>query len=95
MTRREWMSRVGAGVTAAALGSGQTQEAPGADARDADITLRIQEVELELDSRHSVKTIGYNGQAPGPLLRVREGRSIAVDVVNDTNADELVQQSRR
>ncbi|MBZ5608303.1 MAG: multicopper oxidase domain-containing protein [Acidobacteriia bacterium] len=90
MTRREWMSRVGAGVTAAALGSGQTQEAPGADARDADITLRIQEVELELDSRHSVKTIGYNGQAPGPLLRVREGRSIAVDVVNDTNADELV-----
>ena len=66
------------------------QAAPSADSTEADITLRIQELTLDLGPRHSVRTIGYNGQVPGPLLRVKEGKSIAVDVFNDTNDDELV-----
>jgi len=82
------MSLVAGGLASAAIP--RAQAAPSADSTDADITLRIQELTLDLGPRHSVRTIGYNGQVPGPLLRVKEGKSIAVDVFNDTNDDELV-----
>jgi len=45
---------------------------------------------LELAPKQIVKTIAYNGQVPGPLLRVPEGRPVTVDVINETNADEVV-----
>ena len=80
------MSWMGGGL-AAALSS---KTARPADAGPADITLHIQEMTLELGPRRSVKTIGYNGQVPGPLLRVKEGKPIIVEVVNETNDDELV-----
>src|SRR3970282_1029501 len=56
----------------------------------ADVTLRIAETTIELGPRRSVKTLAYNGQVPGPLLRVREGRPLSVDVWNDTKDEELV-----
>jgi FtsP/CotA-like multicopper oxidase with cupredoxin domain len=37
-----------------------------------------------------VKTIGYNGSAPGPLIRAEEGREIVIDVRNQSNLPELV-----
>ena len=77
---------LGGGVAALAL----SDQARSMDGSDADITLRIQEIALELGPRHTVKTIGYNGQVPGPLLRVKEGKPIAVDVFNETTDDELV-----
>ena len=66
------------------------KKARAADAAQADIKLRIQEMTLDLGPHHSIKTIGYNGQIPGPLLRVKEGKPVIVEVVNDTNDDELV-----
>ncbi len=59
-------------------------------AAKADFTLRIAPVSVELAPGKIVKTVGYNGTVPGPLLRMREGVSTTVDVFNDTNADELV-----
>jgi FtsP/CotA-like multicopper oxidase with cupredoxin domain len=56
----------------------------------ADITLRISEMTLELGPRRRVKTLAYNGEIPGPLLRVREGRPLSVDVWNDTKDEEFV-----
>jgi FtsP/CotA-like multicopper oxidase with cupredoxin domain len=56
----------------------------------ADYTLRIAPVTVELDPNHILSTIGYNGLAPGPLLRMREGKAITVDVINDTDVPELV-----
>jgi FtsP/CotA-like multicopper oxidase with cupredoxin domain len=56
----------------------------------ADVTLRIGETTLELGPRRSVKTLAYNGQVPGPLLRVTEGRPLTVDVWNDTKDEEFV-----
>jgi FtsP/CotA-like multicopper oxidase with cupredoxin domain len=56
----------------------------------ADITLRIAETTVELGPRRTVKTAAYNGQVPGPLLRVRQGRPLTVDVFNDTREEELV-----
>jgi FtsP/CotA-like multicopper oxidase with cupredoxin domain len=56
----------------------------------ADYTLRIAPVTVELAPEHILSTIGYNGSSPGPVLRMREGKPITVDVINDTDVPELV-----
>jgi len=56
----------------------------------ADFTLRIAPVTVELDPSHILSTIGYNGSAPGPVLRMREGKPVTVQVINDTDTPELV-----
>jgi FtsP/CotA-like multicopper oxidase with cupredoxin domain len=55
-----------------------------------DYTLRISPVQVELDRSHILSTIGYNGSAPGPVLRMREGKPVTVEVINDTDTPELV-----
>jgi FtsP/CotA-like multicopper oxidase with cupredoxin domain len=57
---------------------------------NADYTLRIAPVTVELDRSHILSTIGYNGAAPGPVLRMHEGRPVTVDVINSTDTPELV-----
>ncbi len=80
MTRRKFLSIGGGGMSTAALC---------ADAR-ADVTLHISEVNLEVSPRRFVRTTAYNGQVPGPLLRMKQGHSIIVDVFNATKEHELV-----
>jgi len=53
-------------------------------------TLRIATGLVELAPDHIVSTTLYNGQFPGPLLRLREGERVTVDVINDTDTPELV-----
>lgn len=69
------------------LGQSRMAEPP---ASKADYTLRISPVTVELDRSHILSTIGYNGTAPGPLLRMKEGRPVVVEVVNDTDTPELL-----
>ena len=59
-------------------------------ARKADFTIRIGPVSTELAPNRIVRTTGYNGSAPGPLLRMAEGKQISVDVFNQTDVSELV-----
>jgi FtsP/CotA-like multicopper oxidase with cupredoxin domain len=56
----------------------------------ADYALRIAPVTVELDRSHILSTIGYNGTAPGPVLRMRAGKPVTVEVINDTDAPEFV-----
>lgn len=56
----------------------------------ADFTLRIVPMMVELAPQVVISTIGYSNKVPGPLLRVREGQPVAVDVVNDTDVPEYV-----
>jgi FtsP/CotA-like multicopper oxidase with cupredoxin domain len=56
----------------------------------ADITLAITPVTVELTPDLVISTTGYNGTAPGPILRMREGVPRIVDVVNDTDVPEQV-----
>jgi FtsP/CotA-like multicopper oxidase with cupredoxin domain len=63
---------------------------PGPPETKADYTLRIAPVTVELDRSHIISTIGYNGSAPGPVLRMREGRAVTVDLINETDTPELV-----
>jgi FtsP/CotA-like multicopper oxidase with cupredoxin domain len=56
----------------------------------ADYTLHIAPVTVELDRSRIISTVGYNGVAPGPVLRMREGKPVLVEVINDTDTPELV-----
>jgi FtsP/CotA-like multicopper oxidase with cupredoxin domain len=64
--------------------------APGNDTSKADYTLRIAPVTVELAPDHILSTVGYNDSSPGPVLRMREGKPVSVDVINDTDVPELV-----
>ena len=63
---------------------------PTAHERAADFTLRIAPMTLELAPQVVLSTIGYSNQVPGPLLRMREGQLVAVEVVNETDVPEYV-----
>jgi FtsP/CotA-like multicopper oxidase with cupredoxin domain len=56
----------------------------------ADVTLRIATVEVEVAPGRVIKTTGYNGSAPGPILRLSEGQPITVDVFNESKNPEIV-----
>jgi FtsP/CotA-like multicopper oxidase with cupredoxin domain len=56
----------------------------------AEVTLRIGPVLVDIAKEHTISTIGYNGSVPGPLIRLREGVPITVELFNDTNTPELV-----
>ena len=56
----------------------------------ADFTLRIAPVSVELAPGKTIRTMAYNGSVPGPVLRMKEGKRISVDVFNDTDVPELV-----
>ena len=56
----------------------------------ADYTLRVGTGLVELGPGHIVSTTLYNDQFPGPLLRLKEGQRVVVDIHNDTDTPELV-----
>jgi FtsP/CotA-like multicopper oxidase with cupredoxin domain len=56
----------------------------------AHFSLRIAPVKVDLSPNQSIQTIGYNGSAPGPLLRMKEGQQVIVEVHNDSDVPELV-----
>ena len=87
-TRRSFLSD--AAVASGLLWSGckraGTPEPPG----PADVTLRIGPVLVDIAKDHTISTIGYNGAAPGPPIRLREGVPVTVDLFNETDTPELV-----
>ncbi len=91
MERREFLTLLGVPACAELARHIGLQSALGnADISKADITIRISPVEMEVAPHKLIKTTGYNGSAPGPVLRLREGQSVSVDVFNDTKIPELV-----
>ena len=62
--------------------SGSTK--PGSSLAPADYTIDIAPYTLDISPKHSIKTIAYNQQVPGPLLRFREGQPVTIDVTNHT-----------
>jgi FtsP/CotA-like multicopper oxidase with cupredoxin domain len=100
--RREFLKLGGAtvlGAGTAGIVSGRTQSqgmpamqsnaTPPSEGK-ADFTLNIAPITLELVPNRIISTIGYNGTSPGPLLRMKEGVPVTVDVINDTDAVEFV-----
>ena len=56
----------------------------------ADHSLTIQPCTLEISPGVNIKTLAFNGQVPGPMLRLRQGVSTTIDVTNHTDHDDIV-----
>ncbi len=71
-------------------GRGTTAPEPHASRGAADFTLQIAPMMVELAPQVVISTIGYNNRTPGPLLRVKDGQHVSVDVLNETDVPEYV-----
>ena len=92
MNRRDVLKLGGLAAVEAGLSRLLPAQTPaGAPAApNPDFTLRIAPVTVELSPNYVISTIGYNGTSPGPLLRMKEGVPVAVEVINDTDVPEFV-----
>jgi FtsP/CotA-like multicopper oxidase with cupredoxin domain len=96
--RREFLHGVGralGGVAASSAISGRLLRAaslpsPAAATSKPDYTLKIEPCNLEIAPGVVVKTTAYNGQVPGPMLRVREGVPVNIDVTNASANPDIV-----
>jgi FtsP/CotA-like multicopper oxidase with cupredoxin domain len=93
MNRRSFISSAGALLASrslhAAIPLHSKQNGAAANGK-ADHTLRIEPCTLEISPGVTVKTLAYNGQVPGPTLRVREGVPVTIDVTNASTDPDIV-----
>jgi FtsP/CotA-like multicopper oxidase with cupredoxin domain len=85
MRRRDFLSCAGAAIGQHALASILPQGVHAvcsAMARRPDIRLRIENCSLDIGDRVTIRTVAYNGQLPGPTLRLTEMSGLYKDVVN-------------
>jgi FtsP/CotA-like multicopper oxidase with cupredoxin domain len=85
-TRREFLRTTGI-AAGALLVSSQDLFATEAEPA-ADYTVRIKAAPIEIAPNEILSTTTYNGQFPGPLIRLREGRKVTVDIFNETDTPE-------
>jgi FtsP/CotA-like multicopper oxidase with cupredoxin domain len=55
-----------------------------------DYRLEISPITLDLSPRHQLKTMAYNGQVPGPLLRLKEDQPVTIEITNHTDRPEVI-----
>jgi FtsP/CotA-like multicopper oxidase with cupredoxin domain len=87
MNRRDFLARAAA---AALTARSVLAEKPGKILSGPHFKLTIEPVALEIAPGLIIPTVGYNGTVPGPLLRLRQGQPVTIDVTNRTGIDELV-----
>lgn len=80
------LQRIAAGLCAVGLALSATTAL--AELRHFDMT--IEEVEIEVAPGFKTKVWGYNGQVPGPLLKVMEGDEVEVTLVNNTTLSHTI-----
>jgi FtsP/CotA-like multicopper oxidase with cupredoxin domain len=56
----------------------------------ADFTLDIAPYLVEISPKRHYRTVAYNNQVPGPLLRMRQGREYTIEVRNHSTDPEVV-----
>jgi FtsP/CotA-like multicopper oxidase with cupredoxin domain len=88
LTRRGFLS--GAAAAVAEFSAGAAWAALPVRDTPVDVTLRIGPVTFDVAPGKTIHTTGYNGSVPGPLIRLREGVPVTVDLFNDTDIVEYV-----
>jgi FtsP/CotA-like multicopper oxidase with cupredoxin domain len=83
-SRREFLRIASAAAGAYLL----SNSLPVAAQTPIDYTLHIKNSPIEIAPKHIVGVTTYNGQFPGPLLRVKEGQPVTIDIINDTDTPE-------
>lgn len=97
-TRREFVQLGGAAVAGIVLGGCGGEGGSAAVPADvaappnapADVTIRIAPVLVNVTKDRTISTVGYNGAAPGPLVRLKENVPVVVEIINQTDHPELV-----
>jgi FtsP/CotA-like multicopper oxidase with cupredoxin domain len=56
----------------------------------ADHSIRIAPTSLEIAPGKTIQTTAYNGTVPGPVLRLKEGRPVKIEVKNDSGYANLI-----
>ncbi|HKE22156.1 MAG TPA: multicopper oxidase family protein [Bryobacteraceae bacterium] len=84
-TRRAFVT----GLAGVPLLTAQDRSTSGSQ-RPADVTLRIEPAQIDVAPGHTIITTTYNGTAPGPMIRMREGVPATVDIINRTGTPEYV-----
>ncbi len=84
LTRRRFGQLLGLGAGSLALPAAVRA------ATAADVSLEIAPYTLEASPKHHIRTLAYNGQVPGPLLRMREGQPQTVQIRNMAEDPEVV-----
>jgi FtsP/CotA-like multicopper oxidase with cupredoxin domain len=101
MNRRAFLSSAGAVLLRPAIPSILSAQVKGAHTAAApqkttdpqavaDYSLKIEPCTIEISPGVTIKTVGYNGQVPGPLLRFQEDKPVTIDVTNATENADLV-----
>jgi FtsP/CotA-like multicopper oxidase with cupredoxin domain len=83
VTRRHMLLGAGAAALAGRAGAEPS-------ASEIDYTIRIAPVSLELAPGKTIRTTAYNGQVPGPVLRLRDGNPVNIKVTNDSGYDNII-----
>ena len=87
--RRDFLIR-GSGALAGAISLRRSIPLAAQARPAADYTIRIAPIRLEIAPGKTVRTTAFNGRVPGDLIRVREGRQVTVDVINETSEPDIV-----
>jgi FtsP/CotA-like multicopper oxidase with cupredoxin domain len=93
INRRSFISSAGALLVSRSLHAAlplQAKQGNALPAGKADHAIRIEPCTLEIGPGVTIKTLAYNGQVPGPLLRLREGVPVTIDVTNASQDPDLV-----
>jgi FtsP/CotA-like multicopper oxidase with cupredoxin domain len=61
---------------------------PTPESTPADYMVHIRVSPVELAPNRIISTTNYNGQFPGPLIRLQEGHPVTIDIFNDTDVPE-------
>jgi FtsP/CotA-like multicopper oxidase with cupredoxin domain len=56
----------------------------------ADYSIRIAPTSLEIAPGKIIRTTAYNGTVPGPVLRLKEGQPVKINVTNDSGYANLI-----
>ncbi len=96
MDRRRFLHTGGMALTGGLAAAALTPRAlraarlPAAAHTKPDYTLKIEPCSLEIAPGVTVKTTAYNGQVPGPMLRLKEGVPVTIDVTNASANPDIV-----
>jgi FtsP/CotA-like multicopper oxidase with cupredoxin domain len=90
MKRRDFLASAGVVAAHQSLFGLAGMKAAAKSAGKADHSLHIAPTTIEIGKGVSIKTIAYNGQVPGPLLRLKEGVPVTIDVTNASGVADLV-----
>ena len=91
MNRRDFLVSGGATIAHGSLrGRLSALHADNPPPMKPDYALRIEPTTLDIGKGVSIKTLSYNGQVPGPMLQMKEGVPVSIDVTNNSSQSDLV-----